>query len=260
MEVKLSVVIITFNEERNIERCLNSVKSFADDIVVVDSFSTDQTAEICQRHGARFITHSFAGHIEQKNWAISQAKYPHILSLDADEAPDEALCTAISNVKKNWICDGYTMNRLTNYCGKWIRHSSWYPDVKLRLWDSTRGRWAGINPHDRFELVPGTTTAHLKGNILHYSYYSISEHVAQANRFSEIAAKAYHQQGKKAPMIKVLLSPIARFIKMYLLHAGFLDGTEGFIIARIASFEVFLKYTRLRRIISSQKNNNSAIV
>ena len=129
---KLSVVIITFNEEKNIARCLDSIESIADDIIVVDSFSTDQTKQICSQFNVRFIQHEFEGHIEQKNWALQQAKYPHVLSLDADEALTEPLQTLVRSIKENWTADGYTMNRLTNYCGQWIKHCGWYPDRKLR--------------------------------------------------------------------------------------------------------------------------------
>src|ERR1041385_5289202 len=131
--IQLSVVIITYNEEKNIVRCLDSIREIADDIVVVDSFSTDKTEMICKEKGVRFIQHKFEGHIEQKNWAITQAKFPFVLSLDADEAPDEELKKEILKVKADANYDGYKMNRLTNYCGKWIRHCGWYPDTKLRI-------------------------------------------------------------------------------------------------------------------------------
>ena len=171
----VSVVVITFNEEKNIARCLDSVKDIADEIVIVDSFSKDRTKEICLSYGAKFIEHKFDGHIEQKNFAITQAKYPHILSLDADEALDEQLKKSILTAKENFILDGYYMNRLTNYCGHWVRHSGWYPDTKLRLWDSRKGHWAGINPHDKYELTSGdSNTGKLNGDILHYSYYSVA--------------------------------------------------------------------------------------
>ncbi|MCK9612758.1 MAG: glycosyltransferase family 2 protein [Bacteroidales bacterium] len=255
MQIKLSVVIITFNEERNVARCIDSVIELADDIIVVDSFSTDQTEQICKLKNVRFVSHVFDGHIEQKNWAVTQAKYPHILSLDADEAVDEELKKSILYVKNNWLHDGYTMNRLTNYCGKWIRHSSWYPDKKLRLWDSRKGKWGGINPHDKYELIPGTTFGHLKGNILHYSYYTISEHVNQVNKFSEIAAHAYYSKRIKGATVKLLISPVLKFIKMYLIYLGFLDGYEGFVIARISSHAVFLKYAKLRQLYKKEKIN-----
>lgn len=140
---KISVVIITYNEERNIGKCLESIKEIADEVVVVDSYSTDRTEEIVKSMGGKFIQHPFEGHIEQKNWAITQAKYPHILSLDADEIPSDRLTESILNIKENWSHDAYYFNRLTNYCGKWIKHTSWYPARKLRLWDSRKGEWGG---------------------------------------------------------------------------------------------------------------------
>ena len=139
--IQLSAVIITFNEERNIGRCIDSLQGIADDIVVVDSFSSDKTKEICLSKNVRFVEHAFDGHIEQKNWAITQAKHPHILSLDADEALDEVLKKSILEVKQNFTQDAYQMNRITNYCGQWIKHCGWYPDTKLRLWDSSKGYW-----------------------------------------------------------------------------------------------------------------------
>ncbi len=204
--IKLSVVVITFNEEKNIARCLESVKGIADEIVIVDSFSKDRTMEICLKYGARFIEHAFGGHIQQKNWAIKQSSFPHILSLDADEVLDETLIASIQNVKNNFLMDGYYMNRLTNYCGQWVKHSGWYPDTKLRLWDSRKGEWKGINPHDKYELFDGNqNTSKLAGDILHYSYYSVDEHYRQAEYFTTIAAKAYFDLGKKAPFYKLLL-------------------------------------------------------
>jgi len=135
MQIQLSVVIITFNEEKNIARCLDSVATIADDIVVVDSFSTDNTKHICEEKNIHFIEHKFDGHIEQKNWAITQAKHQYVLSLDADEALTKELQVEIIKAKNNWQYDGYSFNRLTNYCGVWIKHCGWYPDKKLRLWD-----------------------------------------------------------------------------------------------------------------------------
>ena len=167
-QTKLSVVIITFNEERNIERCIRSVEGIADDVVILDSFSKDRTCEIAAMLGARVVQHVFDGHIEQKNLAITHAKFPFILSLDADEALSDELRQSIQEVKNDKHADGYSMSRITNYCGKWIHHCGWYPDTKLRLWDSTKGRWGGINPHDKYEMDAGSGTELLKGDILHY--------------------------------------------------------------------------------------------
>ena len=259
--MEISVVIITFNEERNIARCLASVKDIADDIVVVDSFSTDRTETIVNEHDARFVQHAFAGHIEQKNWAITQAKYPWVLSLDADEAIDEKLSRSIAEVKNSGNADGYSMNRLTNYCGTWIRHGGWYPDKKLRLWDSRKGRWGGTNPHDRYEMDGDTMPegrqariVHLAGDILHYSYNSISDHEKQADYFTTIAAMAYAQKGRGASVVKLLLSPVVKFIGDYFFRLGFLDGYHGFVIARISAHATFLKYAKLRELRQADRS------
>lgn len=250
---EISVVIITFNEERNIERCLKSVVPVADDIVVIDSFSTDKTEEICSRYPVRFIKHKFEGHIEQKNWAITQAKFPYVLSVDADEELDETLTNSILEVKNNWTHDGYFFNRLTNYCGKWIRHCGWYPDRKLRLWDSRKGTWTGENPHDRYELQPGSSQKYLEGNLNHYSYYSIADHIAQVNKFTDIASKELFRKNKKTTILDVTLRPVWKFKKDYIFKAGFLDGYYGFVISIISAHACFLKYAKLRQLNKSKK-------
>ena len=165
----------------------------------------------------KILKHAFEGHIQQKNWAITQATHSVVLSLDADEALSEELSTSILNVKNNWTHDGYSFNRLTNYCGKWIKHGHWYPDVKLRLWDSRKGCWGGKNPHDTYLLPEGSSQQHIAGDLLHYSYYTVEEHWKQAEKFSKIAAKAYHQVGKKSSWFKIIFSPISRFISSYLI-------------------------------------------
>ncbi len=246
----LSVVIITFNEERNLGRCLASVQGVADEVVVVDSFSTDGTEAIARQYGARFVQHPFAGHIAQKNWAITQASHAFVLSLDADEALDERLRTNILRAKSG-TADGYTMNRMTNYCGSWIRHGGWYPDRKLRLWDSRQGQWTGIDPHDRFEMRSGSRIEHLVGDILHYSYYTLSDHHKQVEYFTTIAAKALAAKGKRASLVKLWLSPVAKFIGSYFLQLGFLDGGHGFTIARISAWATHLKYAKLRALQST---------
>jgi glycosyltransferase involved in cell wall biosynthesis len=246
--VSLSVVIITYNEERNIARCLTSVKGIADDIVVLDSFSTDQTEAICRSFGVRFFQHRFEGHIEQKNLAITYALFPHVLSLDADEALDDTLKQSIASVKSNWTKSGYYMNRLTNYCGKWIYHCGWYPDRKLRLWDSREGKWGGVNPHDKFELFQGDNNAgHLKGNILHYSYYTLDDHYRQVNYFTGILAKSQFEGGKRTNLIVLYLSPIVKFLRDYIIKLGVLDGKAGFTISRISAYATFLKYRKIRQ-------------
>lgn len=248
-EIKISVTIITYNEERNIARCLNSVKEIADEILVVDSFSTDKTKEISLSKGARFLEHKFEGHIQQKNWAITQAANSHILSLDADEALSDELKKSILHVKRNWNKNGYYMNRLTNYCGQWIYHCGWYPDKKLRLVDSRKGKWGGLNPHDKFEMAnENEQTGFLKGDILHYSYYSLEEHYKQVEYFTEISSREYFKNGEKSGWIKIFLSPVVKFIRDYFIKLGFLDGKAGFTISCISAYATFLKYYKLREL------------
>lgn len=251
---KLSVVIITYNEEKNIARCIESVQDIADDIVIVDSYSTDNTKSICEQYNVRFIEHKFEGHIQQKNWAITQAENPYILSLDADEVLSEQLKKSILQVKENWTCDGYYFNRLTNYCGKWVRHSGWYPDKKLRLWDSRKGKWAGVNPHDKFKLDKGSSQGYLKGDLLHFSFYSITQHIDQVNKFSGIAAIEAYNKGKKATLVKILLKPYWKFFRDYLLKMGILDGYYGYVICKISAHATFIKLTKLRE---QYKNHQS---
>jgi glycosyltransferase involved in cell wall biosynthesis len=248
MKINLSVVIITLNEERNIERCLSSVKGVADDIVVVDSFSTDRTEELCKKHGVRFIHHKFEGHIEQKNWAITQARYPYILSLDADEAISKELKANIIRVKSNWEYDGYIMNRLNYFCGKWIRYCGWYPDKKLRLWDSRKGQWEGVNPHDKFVLKKTSIVKRLDGNILHYSFYSIKQHLEQINKFSEIKAREEFNRGRRSNIFKILFIPPFKFFRSYIIRLGFLDGYYGFIVCRNSAFASYLRYVKLKEL------------
>lgn len=251
--IPISAVIITFNEERNIKRCLESLQGIVDDIVVVDSYSKDRTKEICESFDVRFVEHVFEGHIEQKNWAITQAKYPYILSLDADEALDEKLKQSILEIKQNWEADGYSMNRLTNYCGHWVHHCGWYPDTKLRLWDSRKGAWGGTNPHDKYELNDkNAKTIQLEGDILHYSYYTLEDHYKQVEYFTTILAKAQYEKGKKAPFITLIFSPIVKFIKDYFIKKGFLDGKIGFRICRISAFATYTKYRKLRTLIKTK--------
>lgn len=243
--IRLSSVIITFNEERNIGRCLESLTGIADEIVVVDSGSTDKTEEICKKYGAKFIRHPFEGHIEQKNFAITQSSYEHILSLDADEVLSPELKASIAFIKDKWEKEGYSFNRLTNYCGQWIRHCGWYPDTKLRLFKKGKGKWAGTNPHDRYVLNDSKNHEKLKGDLLHYSYYSIKDHVEQVNKFTEIAAHAAFKEGKRSSLVLMIAKPAFKFFRDYFLKLGILDGYYGFIICRTSMYASFIKYAKL---------------
>lgn len=239
---KLSVVIITFNEADNIARCIDSVRDVADEIVVVDSFSTDRTVPIAISKGARVIEHIFEGHIQQKNWAKAQAQYDWVLSLDADEALSEELCASIRKAKQQYRADAYTMNRLNFYCGKAIKTCGWYPDKKARLWNRNRGEWNGINPHDKFEMRKDAIVGHLKGDIIHNTYPTHESFMQTRERFSTISAHHLRHRSKAYLVYKMLFSPPFKFMKCYLLNLGFTEGTVGWTICYNLAREVFLKY------------------
>lgn len=251
--VKVSAAIITFNEEHNIERCINSVADVVDEIVVVDSFSTDKTKSICLDLGVRFIENPFQGHIEQKNFALTQTTYDIVLSLDADEALDETLQVEIKKCKNNFSADGYYFNRLTNYVDKWIYHCGWYPDKKLRLFKKSMATWSGVNPHDIIKMKSGSKEVYLKGNLLHYSYDSITDHVNQTNKFTTIAAKEAYNRGVRSSTFKIITRPILKFFKDYFLKRGFLDGRYGFVICCINSLSALLKYAKIKDIQDARR-------
>lgn len=244
----LSVVIITLNEERNIGRCLQSVEGLADDVVVVDSGSTDRTADICREHGARFFAHPWKGFAETKNFANSLARYPLILSLDADEAVSEELFASIMSVKENPTPAAYSMNRLTSYCGQWIRHCGWYPDKKIRLFHRDEARWTGDLIHEKLTPTDETKVHHLKGDLLHHSYYTVEEHIAQANRFTSLSALEAHRKGSAPGLMSLMLKPVIRFIRDYFVKQGFLDGYYGYIVCRISAQATFFKYAKIRQL------------
>jgi glycosyltransferase involved in cell wall biosynthesis len=253
--VKISVAIITLNEERNIGRCLESVQEIADDVIVVDSFSTDLTKEICKKYGARFVPHQWEGYVEQKNVASGLAYYDFVLSLDADEALSAELIDSLKKVKENFLADAYSMNRLTNYCGKWIRHSGWYPDRKLRLFDRRKGKWEGLIIHEELKMKQGSTVEHLKGDILHYSFYTVEEHKRQSEKFTTLGAEADFKKGKKAPWYKIWFGPVVKFKQAYIFKLGFLDGKAGFTISYLSALATYNKYRKLNQLYKNLHEN-----
>ncbi len=243
----LSAVIITFNEERNIGRCLDSLMDVADEILVVDSFSSDRTIEICNSRGVRVIQNPFEGHIQQKNFAMQQARNDLILSLDADEALTDLLKESILRIKNNPTEKGYRFNRLTNYCGKWVRHCGWYPDSKVRLVNRNFAKWGGVNPHDKLELNNGLNVGFLKGDLLHYSYYTKEDHLKQIEYFGRIAADELINKGYRISFILFYLKVIAQFFKSYFFKLGCLDGITGLKISYRSAFATYRKYKIVRQ-------------
>ena len=250
---QLSVVIITLNEERNIRRCLESVVGLCNEIVVVDSGSEDDTVAIALEFGAKVVHQPFLGHIQQKNFAIEQALGPWILSLDADEALDPTLRDAILKALQNPQGTAYSMNRLTNYCGHWVKHSGWYPDRKIRLFRKGHGQWSGVNPHDFYQPENNGPSVHLSGDILHHSYYSADDHFRQIEYFGNIAALELYKQGRRISMPGILIKTLAQFMKSYIVRSGFLDGYTGFLISIRSAFATYTKYRKLEALYSFKR-------
>jgi glycosyltransferase involved in cell wall biosynthesis len=247
MNSKLSAVIITFNEERNIQRCIESLLPVADEIIVVDSFSTDRTEEICKLYGIKFFQNVFEGHIEQKNIALLKANHEWILSVDADEALSETLQKAIKKSLEAPQFDAFAMNRLTNYCGKWVKYCGWYPDTKVRLVKKNKAHWTGTNPHDKLELKEKSQVCSLQGDLLHYSYYTKEDHFKQIEYFGNISAKELFLKGKNISVFLLYLKVITQFFKSYFVKMGFLDGKTGWLISSRSAYATLRKYQILRK-------------
>ncbi|HTS77971.1 MAG TPA: glycosyltransferase family 2 protein [Bryobacteraceae bacterium] len=242
--MKISATIITYNEERNVARAIESLRC-ADEIVVVDSGSSDRTVELAEKLGARVVESPWPGYAKQKNFAAEQAQHDWILSLDADESLSEALEGEIWQVKKNGPrYDAYTMPRMAQYLGRWIRHSGWYPDRKVRLYDRRKCTWVGEFVHETVR-VDGSL-GHLDSNLLHFTCNSLSEHLKTMDRYTTLAAEQLLATGVKVSWQRLLLDPPWTFFETYVLKLGFLDGVEGLAIANMAAVYNFVKYAKAR--------------
>jgi len=242
--MKITATIITQDEERNIVRVIESLRC-CDEILILDSGSTDRTVELAQNLGARVIEAGWRGYAGQKNWAAEHAAHDWILSLDADEALSEALEGEIWNLKKNGPqFDGYTMPRLARYLGRWIFHSGWYPDRKVRLYHRTKAKWVGDVVHESVH-VEGPV-GHLDANILHFTCESLSEHLRTLDRYTTLAAQDLVMRQVPIGLWRLIVDPPWTFIKTYFFQRGFQDGLEGLAIAYMAAFYTFLKYSNAR--------------
>jgi len=252
MSFQLSVVIITKNEEQNIDRCLRSLLTVADDIVIVDSGSTDKTEEISNHYRVNFIKAKWNGYSETKNFANKQAKYDWILSIDADEELSPELQRSIQVLKR--ISDGINgkMKRLTNYCGTWIWHGGWYPDIKLRIFNRNQACWEG-ELHEKLVFSESQDEVLLDGKCFHYTVTTIWQHIEIINKYSSIWAEERYIKGRKASMIKVVFSPFVRFLKDYFFKKGVLDGFFGFVIAMNTSYSGFLRLVKLRQLYLNER-------
>ncbi|HEX4923459.1 MAG TPA: glycosyltransferase family 2 protein [Bdellovibrionales bacterium] len=239
----ISLVVITLNEAQNIERCLKSVP-FADDIVVLDSGSQDDTAARAKKLGARVFIESFRGYREQKVRATALARHDWIVSLDADEALSPELAGEILE-KFDENRDGFEMPRLSYHLGRWIRHGGWYPDWQLRFFHRGRCQWVGGHIHER---LSGKNVLRLQNPIHHWVFKDLADQVDTNNDYSSRGARDLFDRGQKFSWSKLLFKPLSKFLETYVWKRGFLDGTEGFIIAVGAAYSVFLKYAKLREL------------
>jgi glycosyltransferase involved in cell wall biosynthesis len=242
--LKISATLVTLNEEVNVARAIESLRC-CDEIVMVDSGSADRTCEIARKLGARVIETEWPGYAAQKNFAAEQAANDWILSVDADEALSEALEAEIWEIKrKGPRADGYKIPRLAQYMGRWILHSGWYPDRKVRLYDRRKAKWVGEYVHESVKV--NGRVGDLNSNLLHYTCDSLSQHLKTTDRYTTLAAQEMISQGRRVPLWRLILSPPWSFLKTYVFDLGFLDGFEGLVIAYMAATYVFIKYAKAR--------------
>jgi len=247
--MKISAAIITLNEERNLGRCLDSLRDVVDEVVVVDSGSTDGTERICRERGAVFVVQPFLGYGPQKSFAAARVAHEWLLSLDADEALSPELAAAIARLRAEGPgADAYEVNRLNWYCGRFLRHAGMYPDRKVRLWRRGAARWSDDAVHELAAVAPGARVARLEGDLLHYTCLTREQHLSTIERFTTLNAEKLREQGKRSSAWRRVVSPAARFFRMYFLQLGFLDGRAGYDVSRLTAYSVWLKYEKLRRL------------
>lgn len=249
---KISACIISYNEEEKIEDCLRSLQAVADEIIVVDSLSTDRTKEIAARYTDNIYDQKFLGHVEQKNLAVSKASHDWILSLDCDERLTPELTASILKIKdKLEQADAYRMARKTFYVYRWLDHC-WYPDYKVRLFNRNTAKWGGVNPHDRVEVI-GDNIVTLEGDIYHYSFNSISEHIRTLDNFTEIGAREIIKRNKPVSMLTPWTHGFWTFLRLYIFKRGFLDGYAGLVVSVLSGLHAFVKYNKV--LFDRWKNN-----
>lgn len=244
----ISAVIITHNEERNIGRCLESLRGVADEVIVVDSGSTDATEAICVAADARFVRHDWEGYSGQKNYANGLASHPWLLSIDADEALSPQLRESILRLKEKGFdaATVYSMNRLTNYCGRWIRHCGWYPDACVRLWHTGVATWDGL-VHEELRYSTNVRHAKVEGDLWHYSYYTVDEHARRTVKYATMAGEKAYGQGRRFRG-SIGAKTAWTFIRNYIFRLGFLDGKTGFLVCKMSAFYTLIKYAKLREL------------
>lgn len=237
------MVIITFNEQNNIEKCIKSAPQVSE-IIVVDSFSKDDTAKVAERLGAKVYHREFKGFREQKQYACSLATQPWILSLDADEALSPELQNEMDELfSKKQLAMGYRIPRLSYHLGRWIRHGGWYPDYQTRLFNKESYEWVGGEVHEQVKIKGSVET--LKNNLEHFVFDDLRDQMSTNNLYSSKGALQLYKENKKFFVTKLVFKPFWKFVECYFLKSGWKDGVAGFIIALGAAQSMFMKYAKL---------------
>jgi glycosyltransferase involved in cell wall biosynthesis len=248
----ISVIVITYNEAKNIARLLRSVDGIADEIIIIDSFSTDETEQYCQQFNAQFIKRSFTDFADQRNASMEFASMDYLMFLDADEEVGEELSRQLLFMKQQGMDkDAYYFNRFNNFCGKWIRHGMWYPEKILRIIKKGKGKWQG-KIHETLQPAEGATVQKIKGDLLHYSYTNLESLVSKLNKYTSLQVLEMAEKKKPAPLFKLIINPFWAFINGYFLRLGFLDGWEGFVIHQSIAYQTMIKYAKLRHHYASK--------
>ncbi|MCW3124397.1 MAG: glycosyl transferase family 2 [Bacteroidetes bacterium] len=237
---KITALIITHNEEKHIGACLDSLTGVADEVIIVDSFSSDKTKEIAAHKGANVIEKEFAGFGAQKNMGAGMAANDYILSIDADEVLSEELRLSILKLKDTQIEGAWFVNRLNHIAGKPIKTCGWYPDIRTRLYNTKQAQWDNKDVHE--ELITADRITFLKGDLLHYSYEDYDDMKTRSDRYAKLGAASLKGSNAIMLAIKMTINPIAKFIKTYFLQMGFTDGYTGWMISRYKARETFYKY------------------
>lgn len=244
-QYSLSILVMTYNEEDNIERCLKSVEGLGEEILVLDSFSTDNTIDIARSMGARIEQFPFDSYVQQKARMIQMADSNWVFSIDADEYLSLELKNSIIQARKEEKFDAYTCNRRNKIGNTWLRHGSWYPDRKIRFFDRRKVSIIGKDPHDVMQPIAGAKIGHLHGDLMHTGDENITSRYKTINAHSTRAAEALYSSGVKPAFGRMLWKPLLRFISSYILRLGFLDGYYGWIIAKSESHYVWLRESKL---------------
>ena len=242
---KISAVIITYNEEKNIDKCLTALKPVADEIIVVDSFSTDNTKAICELHDVKFVSQKWLGYAGSKNVGNNLATHSYILSVDADEVVSPDLSNTIQLLKSKKLIGAFELKRLTNYCGYWVSHCGWYPDAKVRLFPKNKARWIGEKVHETLDIDKDVPVSRLTGDLFHYSYYSVEQHLQTIDKYTTLGAENLYNKGKTSWPAMAVIKAIVRFFRMYIFQSGWLDGWAGWMVCKNSAYAVWLKYHKL---------------